>query len=119
MRVYKDRYIWGEAFEGRFHTYCKDLYTHRNSKPTTKRNRQNRGKVKRTKGLTVLDLKEDFLNKQTKKKTFEFKHNDGDTIRSLFGDKIDDKETDIDKDNEQTTEKETQKPKQAKRKRRK
>ena len=62
-------------------------------------------------GLTVSDLKEDFLNKQTKKNTFEFKHNDGDTIRSLFGDKTDGKETEIKKDNEQATEKETQKPK--------
>ena len=64
-----------------------------------------------------MDLKEDLLKKQTKKKTFGFKHNDGSTIRSLFGDKTDDKETEIDKDKERATEKETQKPKQAKRRR--
>ena len=90
----------------------------RNGKQTTKRNRHNRSKLKRTRGLTVLDLKNDFLKKVTKK-TFDFKHNDGDTIKALFGDKTTDKEAEGDIDTEPATAKQTQKPKQGKRKRKK
>ena len=53
------------------------------------------------------DLNENFLKKQTKKKSFEFKHNDGDTIKSLFGDKTDEKEAETDNDADKDTEKET------------
>jgi len=84
-----------------------------------KKNRQNRTRLKRTRGLTVSDLKEDFLKKQTKKKSFEFKHNDGDTIKSLFGAKDNDKEAESEIDTEPTTKKETKKQKQVKRKRKK
>ena len=65
------------------------------------------------------DLKEDFLKKQTKKKTFNFKHNDGDTIKSLFGDKVDEKEAETDNNTEQATEKETKKQKQVRKKQKK
>jgi len=119
VRVYKDRYVWGEAFDGRFHTYCKDLYMLQKGNQTTKRNRYNRSKLKRTRGLTVTDLKEDFLKKQTKKKTFEFKHNDGDTIKTLFADKTTEKESAMENDADNETEKQTKKPKQVKRKRKK
>mmetsp|Transcript_26661 Transcript_26661/g.37795 ORF Transcript_26661/g.37795 Transcript_26661/m.37795 type:complete len:86 (+) Transcript_26661:262-519(+) len=84
-----------------------------------KRNRQYRNKLKRTRGLTVSDLNENFLKKQTKKKAFGFEHNDEETIKSLFAKKTDGKESDNDKDDESDTEKATKKPKQAKRKRRK
>ena len=65
------------------------------------------------------DPNENFLKKQTKKRTFDFEHNDGNTIKALFADKTDGKETETDKDADNDAEKETQKPKQTKRKRKK
>ena len=89
-----------------------------NGKQTTKRNRYNWSKLKRTRGLTVSDLKTDHLDKQTKK-SFDFKHDDSNTIKNLFATKTTEKESEAEQDNDNETEKQTKRPKQAKRKRKK
>ena len=76
--------MFGDLFEGRFHTYCKDLYMVQHGKETMKKSKQNRSKLKRTRGLSVLDLKEEHLDKATKKTEFSFQHNDGNMIKALF-----------------------------------